>query len=373
MPRTLALPACLLAVAVLVGGCEEEPDEVVPSTVDVVWIVDNSNSMHQDQQALADHAGTLFDHVDGAGFDVDYRMGVTTTQSRPCAHDETTFDDCEDCRGNTGRLRGLGNVGQDTSQPPTVLVPGAADNAADFAAMVDMDIYGATEEYGLWVLVQAICASLHLPYDTDFLDWATDTPYECSGANWNAADPLASMCHCLPPVAEDYNIDADGQRFLRGQGTLMAVIVSDEGDYTPNMGTVEWPWDLSGCDLSRPYSPWPSDIVTNCGGSPANLCTNYCKLDVFLQFFEALDQQVIISVLGPGATLIPDGPYAGQVELYCGDQASQVTMAEFYLWAAYLTDGIYRPLTVEEGGCIDQAEWEDIIGDLGTMIANLGG
>lgn len=372
-----ALSTPLLA-ALLLAGCPTGPDDndgASDSTVDVLWIVDSSNSMHQDQQNLQASYGSMLDAVAASGVAVDYQMGVTTTQSMPCQHDVAAFADCADSCGNTGRLRGLDNADQDTSLPPTFLRPGDPDLEADFQALVDVGIYGSTEEHGLWVLAETICASLELPYASDFTDWNTDTPHQCSGGSWDMGDPLAGFCHCLPPVSEDYNIDAGGERFLRGQGTLMAVIVSDEGDFTPLMGTNAWPWSVQACDLSRPGSPWPSEIQDSCAGNPAALCENYCKLDLFLQFFSALDQEVVISVIGPGAALTPDGPNAGLIDVFCNEQNSALVMAEFYLWAAYLTGGIYRPMNewndVQE--CMEDADYDEVMGDLGQLLVDLGG
>ncbi len=368
--------ALLLAPGLLAPGCPvalDDDDDDSESTVDVLWIVDSSNSMHQDQQALQASYGSMLDAVAASGVDVDYQMGVTTTQSMPCEYDAAAFADCADSNGNTGRLRGLGNLDQDTSLPPTVLRPGDPDLETDFQALVDVGIYGSTEEYGLWVLAQTICASLGLPYGTDFTDWGTDSPHECSGAGWDMNDPLAGFCRCLPPEAVDYNADVNGDRFLRDPGTLMAVIVSDEGDFTPMMGSNAWPWSIQGCDLSRPDSPWPTEIQDLCVANPASLCPTYCKLDLFLQFFDALDQRVVISVIGPGAALTPDGPNAGLVDVFCNDQNSTVTMVEFYLWAAYLTGGIYAPMnewndTLE---CLEDADYDDVMGELGQLLVSL--
>ncbi len=372
-PRPFAVILLLAGSLLLVPGCPTGPaDDDDDGGVDVLWIVDSSNSMHEKQEALKTSYPSMLDRVEAAPSPVDYRMGGTTTQSRPCDHDPTAFADCEDSRGNTGRLRGLGNSGQDTGDPPTFLGPTDPDLVGDFQALVDMGVYGATEEYGLFVLSQAICASLELPHASDFTDWATDAPHTCSGANWDLGDPLAGFCRCLPPEATDYNVDAGGARFLEGQGTLMVVIVSDEGDFTPMMGDQAWPWDVSGCDLSRAGSPWPSEIQATCAANPAALCSNYCKLDLFLQFFDTLEQRVVISVLGPGATLTPDGPSAGLVDVFCNDQNSMVTMIEFYLWAAHLTGGIYAPLRTEDGDCLEDAEMDGVMQDLGDLLVSLG-
>ncbi len=56
-------------------NCEDQVAE--PLRVDFLWVVDNSNSMREEQQALADVAGTFFDALEVSG--VDFRLGVVTT------------------------------------------------------------------------------------------------------------------------------------------------------------------------------------------------------------------------------------------------------------------------------------------------------
>ncbi len=56
-------------------ACEEET--ALPLQVDFIWVVDNSASMQEEQQALSDTAGTFFQALDNS--QIDYRLGVVST------------------------------------------------------------------------------------------------------------------------------------------------------------------------------------------------------------------------------------------------------------------------------------------------------
>jgi len=301
------------------------------------------------------------------GADVDYQMGITTSQSRPCDDDPTAFQDCEDSMGNTGRLRGLGNTGNETGSAPTLLVPGDPSLESSFQALVDVGINGATEEYGLWIVAEAACASLELPYDSDFDASEGDTLLECSGSSWDTADPWADFCRCYPGEYHGYNVATDGTRFLRQNTDLLVIVVSDEGDFTPNMGSNAWPWDISDCQIGP---PWPVEVQDLCAADPSVTCGNFCKIDRFVEFFGALNRRVVFAVVGPGASLDTTNLTA---EVTCNDQNSSVTMLEFYLWAAELTGGAYIQIDEHDGAeCVD-ADFEAAMRQIAQLLIEVAG
>jgi len=502
--RTLFVYPLLLATGIGIGlagsgvGCNSYDllihDRFLQASfsnrVDIMWVVDSSNSMHDNQENLKHSFACFINELATGGVrevcdtdadcesgvcgtcgvceladegDLDltleslsdaldvyeqflhnrtqflnYQMGVTTTQPVPCANLTTGQQNCLDSMGNTGRLRSLGNSGNETDHPPTFLKPDTESLIPDFQALVDVGIEGGTEEHGMWVVAEAICASLEMPCESDLneltcddlgdndMDGETDCededcysdPYcggedcedtvdndgdgdvdcddadcehelACGGAgdgveliydchphghgieNWNDADPLYEFCSCLPQRLHDYNIDETGVRFMRDNSTLVVILVSDEGDYTTNMGAAEWPWDISDCEID---APWPLEVQEACAGNPQVLCENFCKLDVYLDFFEALDRRVVFAIIGPGAELKVDQQGNITTEAPCNDQNSSVQMMEFYLWAAELTGGLYAPIDVlvdgSEHECTD-ADFNQTLSDLGQLVMNL--
>lgn len=230
----------LMGLALILGcdGSGDDDTERIPGKADILWIVDSSNSMQQDQENLqasfSDFINELEETINSELGNPDlYQMGVTTTQSLPCEYDPNAWTNCMDSVGNMGRLRSLANAGQDTSHPPNFLRPDSETLIEDFQTLVSVGVDGSTAEYGLWVTAEAVCASLAMPDDSDF-DWDSgETIYECDGDNWNDNHPWADFCRCLPQDLYDYNINEERQRFLRDGATLVVVIVSDEGDYPP--------------------------------------------------------------------------------------------------------------------------------------------
>ena len=356
----------LAGVLVLSGGClpaehgdDDDNDDTGggdddgagPRPVDVLWIVDSSNSMHDNQAYLAQAFGSFSTAMVITGSWVDYRMGVTTTQSRSCADDPTAFADCADSVGTSGRLRSLANTGIDTSHSPTFLEPLSPTLVQDFQALVDVGIDGATEEYGLWIVTEVLCASLDLD------------------AAGNA--PLAEFCALAPAGIEDYNIGEDGTRFLRDGAALLVVIVSDEGDYTTNMGDEGWPWAIGDCVLA---DPWPDSVQANCVDLPAVLCENFCKIEHFLGLFDDLSRDVVFAVLGPGAELTTDQLGNDTTEAFCNHQNSSIGMLEFYLWATEVTGGSYIPIDVLDGAydCVD-GDFEQAMRTLADLLIDVAG
>ncbi len=370
--------------------------------VDVLWVVDNSHSMAQDQLNLQESFGSFIDAMaapavtddEGEAVELDsltdtvsvyeeflkdrtrfldYQMGVTTTQSLPCNLDPQSGTGCEDSVGTAGRLRSLFNNGNDVAAPPTFLYPDSPRLAEDFRALVDVRINGSAEEHGLWVAVETICASLELPFDSD-LDPATLDPdfpdyASCDAELWPDDHPWTEFCGCIPQEHHDYNIDGNGQRFLRDDSTLLVVIVSDEGDYTTNMGYLEWPWDISDCILG---GAWPNDVREECGDKPDQLCPEACKIERFMDFFDTVDRRVVFAVIGPGVEFEIDDDGNRQTTVECNDQNSTTESLETYLWATELTGGFYAPIAErEDGGECTEAIFDDHLSRLGDLVSNL--
>ncbi len=369
MQRRLSMALATVLVAALAACSDEQQQvQVTPQPVDILWIVDSSNSMAGNQADLATAIPSFVDTL--AAEAVDFQMGVTTTQAHPCDQDPDAYEGCHDAMGTAGRLRGLANTGDDTSSPPTILRSADPSVTTDFQALVDVGVDGTNVEYGLWTAALAICASLDLPFDSDFAGWDTDTPYECSGTNWDASHDWADFCRCLPPELRDYNADTVASRFLRDDAALMIVVVSDEGDSTPQLGSGSWPWDLSGCALT---DPWPQSVQDRCAPDPAGLCANYCKLDRFLEFFESLGRDVVVATISVCAELeLYDDQGMYVTDFCCQGQYPNYQEMEFYLLGPEFTGGEYHPIDLYEDGvpCAEDSVGPAMI-DLAQLVVQV--
>ncbi len=90
------------------------------NATDILFVVDNSCSMSQEQSSLAVNFASFIQIVDA--IDINYHIGVTTTDT-----------------GDDGHLQGT----------ETIITPGAADPAGSFAFNVNLGINGSATERGL--------------------------------------------------------------------------------------------------------------------------------------------------------------------------------------------------------------------------------
>ncbi len=127
----------VLFTALAVGGCRcDNPDltrtfppgsvfdtflQAEVSRIDVLWVIDDSRSMTEEQQNLADNLSSFFRFLDEG--DVDYQIGVTTT----------------DAVSNAGRLVGS----------PTILTPTTSGVLEAFRTNIRVGISGRAQEQGL--------------------------------------------------------------------------------------------------------------------------------------------------------------------------------------------------------------------------------
>ena len=402
--------------------------------VDIMWVVDSSQSMEENQQNLKDgfycfieqlagQVGQACDTdadcpngspcsecgsceaVEGEELELDtlsdaidvyeqflgnrtqflnYQMGVTTTQAFPCEHDGNTSPGCSDHVGTAGRLRGQGNTPDNLGNPPTFLFPDSETLVTDFQALVDVGTEGSNSEFGLWVAAQAACASLDLPFESDFNSWDSDTTFDCSGTNWDESHPWTDICGCMPDELRDYNIGLDDNgndvRFLRDNSTLVVIVVTDEGDHTTTLGQGlgHWPWSAWIQDECVLGEPWPTSIQEDCEGVAGTSCTVECEIQFMMDFFGALDRRVVFAVMGADARMdvSPQGVYS--TEVICNGGTQSLPPFEYYLWATELTNGLYAPIEVPTVGddsntCapVDKKAFAASLSDLGRLVSNL--
>ncbi len=383
LPPPLRLPTSRvpLGLLLLAAGCNnydtvihQHYDQAAFSNkVDVLWIVDNSNSMQGNQDNvknsfedfitavstdggeeggptsfnnLGDLVAIYQDLLSDRSKYLDYQMGFTTTQRGSCGtdNDQQTADECLQ-HGVSGKLRPL-TGGTD----PFFLVPSDEDLQAHFIDLVDMDIKGATTEYGVDVAALTACLSICPPGwhdEVEYNDAGQVTTAQCvaddgSGtpATWSGLaedDPWYPFCHGtgsggtvrIPDEDVGYNLG-----FLRDDATLVVVVVTDEGDATPNLDP-----DVSDC-LSDPE---------------AEECD--CELQHYLNFFDTLDRKTVFAVIGP------------QEE--CNEQNSSLCMISFYQSASEVTGGLFSPIDVREADTCSDANFSEVLGNIGSLIGNL--
>jgi len=146
IPRALSINALLAALA----GCvdysfgdedpEVEPDvyateafsQAASPKVDVLWIVDNTGSMAEEQAALAEGFGAFIEALDAHA--LAYQVGVITT----------------DMTADAGLLQGN----------PWIITPELDDPESAFAAAVDVGTESVGDEAGLAALVAALSEPL---------------------------------------------------------------------------------------------------------------------------------------------------------------------------------------------------------------------
>tara|TARA_Y100001968_G_scaffold177003_1_gene162138 strand:- start:781 stop:2469 length:1689 start_codon:yes stop_codon:yes gene_type:complete len=90
------------------------------NATDILWVVDNSCSMNQEQSSLAVNFASFIQIVDA--IDIDYHIGVTTTD-----------------QGDNGALQGTEHI----------ISPNSSDPAGSFAFNVNLGTSGAIDELGL--------------------------------------------------------------------------------------------------------------------------------------------------------------------------------------------------------------------------------
>ncbi|MDF1564552.1 MAG: VWA domain-containing protein [Deltaproteobacteria bacterium] len=131
------LLTALLLAFLAVGGCRcDDPSlsralppgaiidtfaQAEVSRIDILWVIDDSASMTEEQQNLADNLSSFHRFLDEG--DVDYQIGVTTT----------------DAVSNAGRLVGS----------PTLLSPTTPDVFTAFQQNIRVGITGRAQEQGL--------------------------------------------------------------------------------------------------------------------------------------------------------------------------------------------------------------------------------
>lgn len=144
-----------VAAALAVGACNEEFSvterevdqfwrQAPTDQVDILWVIDNSTSMREEQITLAQGFSAFAAELDNTG--VDFHLGVINTEFSPTI-------------AESGRLIG----------DPAVITSEDEDYVATFAERVQLDLGGSGREKGLAAARHALSSSLTTSVNAGFL------------------------------------------------------------------------------------------------------------------------------------------------------------------------------------------------------------
>lgn len=197
----------VLIAAALLSGCPDDrlvksrpPDVLVDAyaqqsatKVDVLWVIDNSGSMQEEQENLAKNFSTFIDLFTKGS--IDYRIAVTTTD---------IFKDAGQFKGTT-----------------KILSPQTGNVVTEFAKNVRVGTSGSPFEAGLDAAEMALERQKQL--NQPKLDAIESCKLQCKDAN------------CVQACVDQHPID-----FLRPDAYLYLIFVSDEEDKSRQ--TVSYYW-----------------------------------------------------------------------------------------------------------------------------------
>mgnify|MGYP001296445914 CR=1 FL=1 len=359
---TLALLGSCNSYDLLVHDRFEQAD--FNSEVDILWVVDSSNSMASAQaevqanfgdfiaefanldseqgqelayNSVTDATVAFAEYLQNQERFLNYHMGVTTTDLDSSGN------------GTQGNIRSLGPIGGSGScEPPAILTPQSDDVLADFTRLVDVGIAGANTEQGSLAAAYAMCKG----QDTDFwqnLDSRPDT------------DPVKIICQQVPEDQRSCN-----SSFFREGAATVVIVVSDEGDNTYRNGFLPPPAWVDECENEH--------IAELTFGE----CD--CRTSWFLDFFDGLEAPVVFATIGPtyqagsAATAWCDGSERS-IPGPCNEFGSDVCAIDFYQQMACMTGGLFSPIkvtTVEDDpiSCV-LADFQESLRNIGALVSGL--
>ena len=379
----------LAAMAVILGSCnaydlmmhDRFEQAAFDGDVDILWVVDNSNSMARIQEEVQVNFGAFissFANVsDEGGQELDYdniqdatiawaeflinqerflnyNMGVITTDMDGQGNGQAGN---VRARAPEGNLLAVGDPidcipdGTGARDLPAVLTTESAREGTlvdDFRTLADVGVSGSTDEKGLYAAAIAMCKGKSDSW-WDALDGLADD------------DPVKRVCSLVP---NDHRKCNDG--FFRDGAASVVIVVSDEGDDTERLQQVPPPTELDECVLEHNDDPFFGECD--------------CRLSWWLDFFVGIGQPVVFANIGPTyQTYTQDTAWCdGTVMNFpgpCNPFGNTVCSIDFYQEAACLTNGLFTPIeeTTEQDNpaTCQPADFEKALGDIGALISNL--
>lgn len=203
-----------------------------PSPADVLFVVDNSYSMMEEQTNLGQNLGAFLSFAQGQG--VNYQIGITTTDTRPSP------------TGQAGELQGFTKI----------ITPATPNKEQVFQSNVNVGINGAIDEMGLEAAYLAL------------------SPSNLAGPNAGFLRPGAILAIVIVSDEEDQSVDPNSggyrplsfyQNFFSSLKPNGSVIVSSiVGTTNP---------DCNSPDGIAYYGPRYITMAQNSGGVVASICS----------------------------------------------------------------------------------------------------
>jgi hypothetical protein len=244
-PDTLTIP--LSGEGTTESFVVDEFEQVSGRKVDVLFVVDNSGSMSEEQQTLASSFNAFISAANT--WNIDYQLGVITTDS-----------------SEGGKLKS-------SSASTRILTPSTPNVEAAFAANVRVGTNGSSNEQGLRVAESALSdptITANIPGTS--CPGSCPAPYSCDTANGSCGGFNAT--------------------FLRQDATLEIVFLSDEEDSSPadvgfyvdffknikgyrNDGLLHAHAIIGDSSTCNPSNSRYKDVANQTNGVVGSLCGNF--------------------------------------------------------------------------------------------------
>ncbi len=287
--RAVACVAALLAACSgvpegVVGKCDAELALPPAVTTDILFVVDNSSSMSEEQAKVVDQLSAFLDSLANAAVENDFQVGVITTAvsmySNACAGASTLVQ----AEAEAGRLQLgkelSGEIRADSERK--LLRHDDADLLEQFGLLIGQGTSGLGQEMGLEAMRLAL------------------------------TDPLASMAPDATP--------AGNAGFLRPGSRLLVVIVTDEDDCSvtdPEALVLRTSCEINECSSDADCGsagtycvPLGEDMARSCQINSCETPAGRAQLEpvaTYVDFLKTLDdgtgasraRDVSLAVMGP--------------------------------------------------------------------------
>jgi hypothetical protein len=282
------IAGCAVAMATF-GGCINHPlkpvdlskgsevpvqvELTVNKDVDILFVMDNSGSMGEEQAILAQNFGSFIEVLEAEDVEANYRIGVTTTDNGNewCPVGATTPE-----AGKLVLSSCKSRLNDFLFDNGTVDVQDLACN--DICTLTDAELtitptttdFDSTEKPRPWL--ENIEGKKNIPESTSTVDaFRCFGPQGINGCGFESQ--LESMYLSLKRAE---NVDEDEYGFLRAQAILAVVFVTDEVDCSYNKDYAEiFKQDGNKVFWSDPAASYPTSAVcwnagVQCVGDPSN-------------------------------------------------------------------------------------------------------